>query len=156
MKFRPLEVTVDPAPLSGTLPGSILDLHEDLIRADSEIKIDLTLQRDEESKETIFVLGRLSTTLHLLCGRCLEWMEWPIEVNDFCVTFEPPLATSIDLTGNIREDIILRLPLRAACQLDAQHRCPLTGKMYPPPKEAPESILGADAWQSLNKLKIKE
>lgn len=153
MKIFPAEIGVDIVPLSGRLPASALDLHDPGIRAEKDITAELSIQRDGE---TIIVLGRLSTTLQLMCGRCLDWMEWPVTVDDFCVTFEPPLAASIDLTGSIREDIILRLPLRAACELDAGHRCPLSGKLFPPNAEAAEPMLGGEIWQTLDKLKIKE
>lgn len=154
MNFHPAEIGVEEIiPLKGTLPPSALDLKDDGIKAESDIAADLTIQRDGE---TLIVMGKLSTTLQLRCGRCLEWMQWPITVDDFCVTFEPPLAVSIDLTENIREDIILRLPLRAACQLDDKHRCPLSGKSYPPASEAPGSIIGGEVWQDLDKLNIKE
>lgn len=154
MKFYPAEIGADEIlPLKGRLPASILELNEEGIRAETEIIVDLHVQRDGE---TMIVMGKLQTTLQLQCGRCPEWLDYPIAVDDFCVTFEPPLATSIDLTEPIREDIILRLPLRAACQLDDEHRCPRSGKSYPPANEAPGSILGGEAWQDLDKLKIKE
>lgn len=154
MKFYPAEIGADEIlPLNGRLAPSILELNEEGIKAESEVVVSLNVQRDGE---TMIVLGRVETKLQLMCGRCMEWMEWPIAIDDFCVTFEPPLATSIDLTESIREDIILRLPLRAACQLDEKHRCPLSGKLFPPPEEAPGSILGGEIWQDLDKLKIKE
>lgn len=154
MKFNPAEIGADEiVPLNGTLPPEVLELKDEGIRANTEIVVRLNLQRDGE---TIIVMGSLETKLELMCGRCLEWMAWPIAINDFCVTFEPPLAVSIDLTENIREDIILRLPLRAACELDAEHRCPISGKLFPPQKEAREPILGGEIWQDLDKLNIKE
>lgn len=154
MKFHPEEINAEEiVPLEGTLPPSILELNDPGIRTNAEIVARLNVQRDGE---TIIVLGSLSTRLELMCGRCMEWMEWPIAINDFCVTFEPPLAVSIDLTENIREDIILRLPLRAACELDAEYRCPLSGKLFPPLKQAAEPILGGEIWQDLDKLNIKE
>ncbi len=153
MNFKPAEIGDEILSLSGTAPGAILDLHEEGIRADADIAYRLTVQRDEE---TLIVLGQLQTKLQLQCGRCLEWMPWPIEISDFCVTFEPPLATSIDLTEYVREDIILRLPLRAACELDAEYRCPLSGKLFPPAEKVEPPMLDGEVWQSLDKLKIKE
>lgn len=154
MKIYPPEIGPDEViPLNGTLSAEVLDLHDELIKAETEVVANLHVQRDGE---TIIVMGKVVTTLQLMCGRCTEWMQWPISIDDFCVTFEPPLATSIDLTESIREDIILRLPLRAACQLDANHRCPLSGKLFPPRSEAPGSILGGEIWQDLDKLNIKE
>jgi uncharacterized metal-binding protein YceD (DUF177 family) len=153
MKFNPSDIGDEIVSMSGTLPGETLDLKEQGIRTDGEIAYRLTIQREEE---TLIVLGKLQTKLQLQCGRCLDWIPWPIEIDDFCVTFEPPLATSIDLTENVREDIILRLPLRAACELDAEHRCPRSGKSYPPKDAVETPMQGGDVWQSLDKLKIKE
>ena len=36
---------------------------------------------------------------------------------------EAPHPASIDLTPSLREDILLELPLNAACQLGAEGRC---------------------------------
>jgi hypothetical protein len=48
------------------------------------------------------------------------------------------------------------LPFNAACRLDAEYRCPLSGKIYPPVSPSPDSIAGREVWQELDKLKIKE
>jgi uncharacterized metal-binding protein YceD (DUF177 family) len=69
---------------------------------------------------------------------------------------EAPHPASIDLTPLLREDILLELPLNAACQLGADGRCPITGELYqPPPEAAPGSLAGGDVWAALSKIKTK-
>lgn len=140
-------------PLEGELPPEALDLKEDNLAAKDPVAAKLTVQR--EGNGGLVITGSLATTVRLCCGRCLDWIDWPLEVKDFCMEVEPPLDLTIDLTPRIREDILLQLPFNSACRLDADHRCPYSGKSYPPETDAPPS-LGGDVWQALDKLEREE
>ncbi len=153
MTFHPAQLLDHPIQLEETLPATILDLDENGIRAEEPVEVNLFIEGDEEQ---ILVRGELSTKLKLECGRCLKWLDWPIEVNDFIVELSAPFPMVIDLTSQIREDILLRLPLAAACRLDDDYRCPYSGKEYPPANESPSSIAGEEVWQALDQLKKKE
>jgi uncharacterized metal-binding protein YceD (DUF177 family) len=59
------------------------------------------------------------------------------------------------LTPFIREDILLGLPLTAACQLDEKFRCPQSGKKFAPKEKAEKPIHGKDTWKALDQLKTK-
>ena len=105
--------------------------------------------------ETLLVTGLLSTVLQLCCGRCGDWIEWPISIPEFILLLEPPFTDTIDLTPFLREDILLNLPVAASCRLDTENRCPLSGQIYLPASEPPP-ITGQDAWKELDKLKDRE
>jgi uncharacterized metal-binding protein YceD (DUF177 family) len=154
VKFQPQQISVDePYSLVGKLPPESLELSDPAIKTGSEIEANLTVARIEQN---LLVTGQLKTTLNLQCGRCLDWMEWPIHVKDFTVEFEAPHPQSIDLTSFIREDILLQLPFNAVCRLDKDYRCPFSGKHYPPDTKPPSAIIGKEVWNALDKLKIKE
>jgi uncharacterized metal-binding protein YceD (DUF177 family) len=90
--------------------------------------------------------------LSLLCGRCAEWLSWPVRARVEHL-FEGPQPNSVDLTPLIREDILLELPLNAVCRLSADGRCPLTGELYKPHPESSGSLVSEDVWEPLSKIK---
>ena len=153
MNFVPALVSEEaPADLKGELAPGILALHDEGARADQPIQAELRVEKDEEN---FWVTGWLRTTLSLRCGRCGEWLPWPVraEVEHL---FEAPHPNSIDLTPFIREDILLELPLNAACRLGADGRCPVTGEVYQPRPETTGSLTGEAVWEALSKIKTKD
>jgi uncharacterized metal-binding protein YceD (DUF177 family) len=153
MIIYPKQVTAeDTLFLDETLPATILELDEPLARQHAPIEAHLTVCRDGES---LIVTGRIQTVLQLRCGRCADWIDWPIDLPHFTILLESPLPDTIDLTAQVREDILLDLPVAASCRLDADERCPLSGKQYPTASEPPP-VLGQDAWKELDKLTGRE
>jgi uncharacterized metal-binding protein YceD (DUF177 family) len=153
MTFQPALVTESrPLELAGELSADTLALREQGAKAEQPVKAELVVQRDEDN---LIVTGTLATTVELVCGRCGVWMPWAVRTRAEHV-FEAPHPASIDLTPFLREDILLELPLNAACQLGADGRCPITGELYqPPPEAAPGSLAGGEVWAALSKIKTK-
>jgi uncharacterized metal-binding protein YceD (DUF177 family) len=153
VNFFPALVTEEhPLEIKDTLSTEVLGLNGASARAEQPIQIEITVQKDEEN---FLATGWATTTLSLLCGRCAEWLPWPIraKVEHF---FEAPHPNSIDLTPLIREDILLELPLNAVCRLGADGRCPVTGEIYQPRPEASGTLVGEEVWDALSKIKTKE
>ena len=90
----------------------------------------------------------------MVCGRCAVWMPWPVRTQVEHV-FEAPHPASIDLTPLLREDILIELPLNAACHLGADGRCPVTGEFYQPPPENSGTLDTGEVWEALSKIKPK-
>jgi len=79
----------------------------------------------------VFVaMGGYDTTITMECHRCLKRFERPASSTDYL--WEQPVKLSgdeiIDLTEGIREDIMLRLPLKNLCSEDCKGLCPQCGK----------------------------
>ena len=102
------------------------------------------------------VQGRLSTSLQAPCARCLEPRPLTVEVPEFRISYDISGLESIDLTEQIREDILLGLPLAPRCELDADFRCPQTGKVHRPDSDEFAERKREMVWGELEKLKIKE
>jgi uncharacterized protein len=151
MKIHPAELAPEATPIEGSLPPAILDLSEPQIRAEAPVEVRLQAFIHERK---LIVSGSLQTKFKLECGRCAEFIEWPVTVDNFYQEWEEPMPKAIDLTPLIREDILLSLPLTAVCQLSVDYKCPFSGKRYPPAAEPP-SLASEEAWQALDKLKIK-
>ncbi len=78
---------------------------------------------------TLVVRGELETTARFTCALCLKEFESPIRVHAFGRELETGSAAGeiIDLTGDIREDIILAIPAKPLCRADCRGLCPLCG-----------------------------
>jgi uncharacterized metal-binding protein YceD (DUF177 family) len=152
MNFFPaLVVEHEPTVLTGDIDPAALGLDEPSARAEQPVHAELLVHRDGEN---LLVTGTLQTTLSLLCGRCAVWMPWPVRTQAEHL-FEAPHPNSIDLTPFLREDILLELPLNAACQLGADGRCPVTGEFYQPPPESSGSLASGEVWEALSQIKTK-
>lgn len=65
--------------------------------------------------ECMLVRGRVDFTLRGQCDRCEEWAEQPVAVSDVCHRYENAVGQPLDLTEDIREDILLAFPQRFLC-----------------------------------------
>ncbi len=104
--------------------------------------------------EECLVMGSITARLKAPCGRCLEPLTRDIPIPDFQHSFPAEGLEAIDLTLQIREDIVLGLPLVIRCVLESNGKCPITGKIHEAP--APNGpMLRGDIWGALDKLKEK-
>ena len=153
MNFVPALITVEhPLELKEEMPAAVLGLDPATARAEKPIQVELVVQKDEEN---FLATGWATTSLSLVCGRCASWMPWPIRARVEHL-FEAPHPNSIDLTPLIREDILLELPLNAACRLGADNRCSVTGELYQPRPETTGTLAGEEVWEALSKIKLKD
>jgi uncharacterized metal-binding protein YceD (DUF177 family) len=152
VNFSPALVTeVQPLELKGELPAAALELQDQIARAEAPIQVELMVQRDGEN---LLVTGTVVTTLTAVCGRCGTWMPWPVRTRVDHL-FDAPHPASIDLTPLLREDILIELPLNAACHLGADGRCPVTGEFYQPPPVDTGTLVTGEVWEALSQIKTK-
>jgi uncharacterized metal-binding protein YceD (DUF177 family) len=153
VNFFPALVTEEhPLQINEELSPEVLGLDNASARAGQPIRVELAVQKDEEN---FLATGWAVTSLSLVCGRCAGWLPWPIRAR-VEHHFEAPHPNCIDLTPLIREDILLELPLNAACRLGADGRCPVTGEIYQPPPETSGTLAGEEVWEALSKIKLKD
>jgi uncharacterized metal-binding protein YceD (DUF177 family) len=153
VNFFPALVTEEhPVVINEEVSAEILGLDGASARADQPIRAELVVQKDEEN---FLATGWATTSLSLVCGRCARWLPWPIRAKVEHL-FEAPHPNCIDLTPFIREDILLELPLNAACRLGADGRCPVTGELYQARPETSGTLAGEEVWEALSKIKTKD
>jgi uncharacterized metal-binding protein YceD (DUF177 family) len=153
MNFITAQVTEEyPLDLTGEIPAEALALDEAVARAGHPVKAELHVVKDGEN---FLVTGWLQTTLSVVCGRCAEWLPWPVRAQAEHL-LEGPHPNCIDLTPFLREDILLELPLKAVCRLGADGRCPVTGEVYQPHPETSGSLASETVWEALSKIKTKD
>ena len=77
----------------------------------------------------LVVQGTLQVSLEGRCGRCAGKFSTNLTVSDFlCARELPEGLDSVDLTGDIREEVLLRLPNYPLCLPDCRGLCPQCGK----------------------------
>jgi uncharacterized protein len=103
-----------------------------------------------------YVHGRLHSEFKLACARCAEPIPWTVSLEKFACSVEDEGQESIDLTPQVREDILLALPIAPACKLDASQRCPYTGKNHGEGPDVFAEQQRKTIWGGLEGLKFKE
>lgn len=117
------------------IPGSGLKLAEsyepatlDLDRADIKITDPIDISgKIIKGINNVSVSLRINLTMHINCSRCLEEFlsSFSKEVN-LNILIEG--RNVIDITDNLREEIILSYPLKPLCRSDCQGLCPNCGQ----------------------------
>jgi len=125
MNINVRRTAVDGEDLTGSEPASIMALEEPDVHFDHEVKYRLHAQLQGNA---LLVTGKLETPVRLLCSRCLKSFEKPLKVGLFVFHQELKGEDFVDLTANIREDIILELPQRALCTEKCKGLCLSCGK----------------------------
>jgi uncharacterized protein len=124
-----MKINIDQIPESG------LELKESLIPGDldlsrSDVKFTEPIDISCQANKGIGIVSlnlRFCATMHLTCGRCLQ------EFNDTLsrqLKLDLPLegAKELDITDNLREEIILSFPLKPLCRADCRGLCPQCGQ----------------------------
>lgn len=102
----------------------------------------------------LFATGSLAVPVEMTCVACLRTFETTLAVPDFGTQIELQGGESVDLTPQIREDILLVLPSHPRCDSDGRTKCPATFQSAP----AEPLIDEADhsAWDALDEFKPKK
>jgi uncharacterized protein len=138
--------------LRGSDPSSIMELDEPDTRFEHEVTYDLLAQLQGTA---LLVTGRISTPATLRCSRCLRVFEQPVQVDQFVFHQELQGEDFVDLTANMREDIILELPQRALCAVDCPGLCPYCGKDLNKGPCRCKPSEGDLRWHALDNLNLK-
>jgi uncharacterized protein len=150
-----------PVRLRGVSPSAELaiDRMDELIHPDAKLDYDLEVQRMEDG---LLAQGRLRLVLHCECSRCLRPFDLPLDLPEWAAHLplegEDKVAVSgevVDLTPQIREDILLQFPQRPLCEPECR------GLSSPPAGSQSGTAVTRSAeapspWAALDKLKLKD
>lgn len=76
----------------------------------------------------LLVRGRVSMAVKVTCSRCGKVFQSVVEQPDFaCIRRIEDPNESVDLTGEIREDMLLALPIYPICKPDCKGLCAQCG-----------------------------
>ena len=152
MKVNVKRIPEDGEQLKGTEPPAILELDNDDVHFTRAIAYDFHAQIQNNA---LLVVGKLRTPATLRCGRCLKTFDWQVDVPQFVFHQELTGEDFVDLTANIREDIILELPQRALCRPDCRGLCVECGQDLNVKACRCKPARGDLRWQALDQIKLK-
>ncbi|MCQ9208249.1 MAG: DUF177 domain-containing protein [Omnitrophica bacterium] len=110
--------------LSETCQPENLDLNKADIRFSEPINLSV---RATKGDNIVSINLKIDSTMHLNCSRCLEEFIYPLSRNiDLNLLIED--KKEIDITDNLREEIILSYPLKPLCQADCLGLCATCGQ----------------------------
>ena len=144
--------------LTGQLPLEelALDLHDEVITPSGPLEYDLNAQ---ELDDAVLVQGTLRLPLELHCVRCLKPFAHILELEDWTchmpLTGEDAVSLEgdlVNLTPQIREDILLALPQHPLCETGCVGLKPAASPEEMEPGET--SVTTSSAWDELDKLKL--
>ena len=152
MKINVKNIPDDGETLQGAAPSTIMDFADPVVTFDHDVEYRVHVQIQNNA---VLVAGTLATPVTLHCSRCLKSFQHSITVKEFVVHRELQGEDFVDLTDNLREDIILELPQRALCQIDCQGLCPVCGKDLNEGVCQCNLSRGDLRWQTLDQIKLK-
>lgn len=145
--------------LQGQLPAVELDIdsRDEMIQMTEPLEYRFEVQ---EMEGGILVRGHLSLLLACRCVRCLKPFKYRLEVPDYSVhlplTGEEAVKVvndCVDLTGQVREDILLEFPQHPLCDQECKG-LPWASVRRPEDKSSDQTKPESSAWAELNKLKL--
>ena len=112
-------------PLTGSEPPELLELDDDLMfNAESPVEYDLLVSKVSDGA---LVTGKAATKLSGACGRCLEPAEITVEASDIELFVELGDDEVVDITDDIRAELLINLPANLLCSDDCAGLCPVCG-----------------------------
>jgi uncharacterized protein len=158
MKIHLLQVPETGMPFAGEESGDFLELPaEGHARAVGPVRYHLEVGRNDQS---LWATGSLSLDLELQCARCGEKFIYPLELNDVALQIDLSGPELIDLTPQVREDILLALPAYPHCEWVEGNVCVAQERTSATPNDsaAADADNGAPAsspaWGELDRLNI--
>ncbi len=139
----------------GTEPISLLEVEDSEMMSfpeDIHYKLKATLVTGG-----ILVEGMVETKINAQCGRCLENFSTQIINNKVCHFYEDVTSDDLDITEDIREDLLLNLPINPLCSNDCQGICLTCGiNLNKESCNCDDKNSGDDIWGDLDKIKFEK
>lgn len=120
MKIHINQIPATGLHVEGEEKRDILDLNDPAVKPLGPVRYNLEVGLSDGG---LFATGSLEADLELECVTCLERFEYTVEVPDFAVQVELPPTEAVDLTEEVREDILLALPPYPHCDWNGKKAC---------------------------------
>jgi uncharacterized protein len=120
MKIHINQIPVGGLHIEGEEDREILEIADEKTDVVSRVRYSLDVGLSEGG---LFATGNLEVDVRLECVCCLERFDYLLAVPDFAVQVELTTSELVDLTEEIREDILLTLPPYPHCDRDGALTC---------------------------------
>lgn len=120
------------------------------------LKYDVNVRLDDGD---VIVEGTIEATFSLQCSRCANRLRWRVSLDPY-FTCEETEGDTLDLTAQLREDILLTLPGYPRCEESnvEPQPCQTDGAFAPESEfipltgEEPSDTLKPNVWEALDRL----
>ena len=153
IRFSVARLEKEPIELVGSEPAEFLEIESsDLLTVCAPVSYDLVVKSVSGGA---LVEGKVATRLSGLCGRCLEPVEEEVNADNICLFLEIGDEEEMDISEDIRSEMLLALPMTLLCSDDCRGLCPVCGAnrnrtvcgCEPP-------AAGPSCWDALDDLKL--
>jgi uncharacterized protein len=156
LSVDPRSIPAEGRKLVASLPPTLLDLSEGSgIHPSGPIEVHLRVLRDDDD---LILTGSLSAPFQLDCVRCLQPIDYLVDLDDYETSIPIENDQIIDLTNWLREDILLTLPSYPRCEDGnvSPHDCSAEGRFDPgsaDEQDSPAEASNSGTWDALDQLK---
>ena len=126
--MTPMKIHVMKVPEEGLAVDTSYDPATfDVARSDAQLSSPVRLaSRITKEGEDLFVRGTLRCVLTMTCGRCLEAFEATVD-KELLLHYDVTGKYVVDITDDVRQELLLEYPMIALCRPDCQGLCPRCG-----------------------------
>jgi uncharacterized protein len=151
VKIHLRQLTHGHAHFEEDIDAAVLDLENAGARATGPVHCSLDVGLSDGG---LFATGVLTVPVEMQCVKCLRPFETTLTAPDFAMQVDLDGHESVDLTPDIREDILLTLPSHPRCDADGRTKCPATFQSAPAAPLTEE--VDSSTWDALDQLKLKK
>jgi uncharacterized protein len=153
MKIDLDKIPPDGVQLDGTELPKILDISVEGVGFNDPIEVSIFAIK---SGSTLIVKGGLKTKIDFKCGRCLKSFSSVVESKNLNYTYEVAGLNELDITEDLREEVLLLLPLRPLCKKECKGFCLKCGQDLNEKKCSCGKLKEDIRWSDLDKFKLKK
>ncbi len=155
--FELIDLPADGVKICGSVSFAKLDIAEEAQFSFPEaLHYDLHLAPC--GGNNVLLRGKLMAQIAIVCDRCDQPGQLALECTDVCHTYEEAYGKVLDLTPDIREDILITFPQKFLCRSDCLGLCLHCGQDLNKGtcgcSEQASSSTEADPWRSLDQLHL--
>ena len=155
LQFQIQDLPDQGIPVEGEVPFAALEVADsERVRCPNPLSFRLHVAPVQDG---VLVTGQLTSELLMACDRCLASVPVPIAELSVCHHLENVEGVVVDLTEELREDILLVFPQTCLCQDECHGLCPDCGRNL---NDGPCSCGASDdrenPWSALDGLDFTE
>ena len=156
IKINTMHIGDLPLAVDGEEKGDFLELDREAYpRACGPVQYHLSATM---AGNDLLVTGSVKAKIAAECARCLKPLKVNVSIPDVCHLYEGVAGQVVDISNEIREDVLLTLPVAFHCSESCRGLCPKCGanlnehpcsccsQEEPPPADSP--------WGALDELKF--
>lgn len=141
---------------SGTVSPEMLNLDK-IETINNELEFNDTIEYNlhiSAVSSGVLMAGTVSTFVLCNCGRCLEDYSHVVNNLKICHFYEEVTVSILDIAPQLREDILISMPMKYTCKEDCEGMMTTQAKSKKEQKLKKEFKEENNPWQGLDDIKL--